>query len=88
MGVYKYGLKDGISNAKEQANLIYSSFENLELFSEMSANLSTYITKKNDYKFLSIKKTYIAFYKIVGDEIRIIRVFRGEQDHLSQLGIK
>ena len=86
--IYKYVLKDGISIAKKQADLIYSSFESLELFPEMGANLSTYTTKKNDYKFLSIKKTYIAFYKIVGDEVRIIRVFRGEQDYLSQLGIK
>ena len=86
--IYKYVLKDGISIAKKQADLIYSSFENLELFPEMGANLSTYTTKKNDYKCLSIKKTYVAFYKIVGDEVRIIRVFRGEQDYLSQLGIK
>ena len=86
--IYKYVWKDGISIAKKQSDLIYSSFENLELFPEMGANLSTYTTKKNDYKFLSIKKTYIAFYKIVGDEVRIIRVFRGEQDYLSQLGIK
>ena len=86
--IYKYVLKDGITIAKKQADLIYSSLENLELFPEMGANLSTYTTKKNDYKFLSIKKTYIAFYKIVGDEVRIIRVFRGEQDYLSQLDIK
>ena len=53
----------------------------------MGANLSTYTIEKNDYKFLAIKKTYIAFYKIVGDEVRVVRVFRGEKDYLRQLGI-
>ncbi|MBQ8850690.1 MAG: type II toxin-antitoxin system RelE/ParE family toxin [Clostridia bacterium] len=86
--IYNYVLKDGESIAKKQANVIYSSLENLQLFSEMGANLSNYTLEKNDYKFLSIKKTYIAFYKIVGDEVRVIRIFRGEQDYLRQLGIK
>ena len=86
--IYNYVLKDGITIAKKQADLIYSSLENLELFPEMGANLSTYTIEKNDYKFLSIKKTYIAFYKIIGNEVRVVRVFRGEQDYLRQLGIK
>ena len=86
--IYNYVLKDGVTIAKKQANLIYSTLEKLELFPEMGANLSTYTIEKNDYKFLSIKKTYIAFYKIVGDEVRVIRSFRGEQDYLRQLDIK
>ena len=85
--IYNYVLKDGISIAKKQADLIYSSLENLQIFPEMGANLSTYTTQKNDYKFLSIKKTYIVFYKIVGDKVRVVRVFRSEQDYLRQLGI-
>ena len=63
--IYKYVLKDGISIAKKQADLIYSSFENLELFPEMGANLSTYTTKKNDYKFLSIKKRISHFTRLL-----------------------
>ena len=86
--IYNYILKDGITIAKKQANLIYSSLENLELFPERGANLSTYTTEENDYKFISIKKTYLAFYRIVGDEVYVIRVFRGEQDYLRQLDIK
>ena len=86
--IYNYVLKDGITIAKKQADLIYSSLENLELFPEMGANLSTYTTQKNDYKFLAIKKIYVAFYKIVGDEVRVVRVFRGEQDYLRHLNIK
>ncbi len=86
--IYNYVLKDGVTIAKKQGNLIYSSLEKLELFPEMGANLSTYTIEKNDYKFLSIKKTYIAFYKILGDEVRVIRIFRGEQDYLRQLNIK
>ena len=86
--IYNYVLKDGVTIAKKQANLIYSTLEKLELFPEMGANLSAYTIEKNDYKFLSIKKTYIAFYKIVGDEVRVIRIFRGEQDYLRQLDIK
>lgn len=86
--IYNYILKDGVTVAKKQAGLIYSSLERLELFPNMGANLSNYTIEKNDYKFLSIKKTYIAFYKITGDEVRVIRVFRAEQDYLSHLGIK
>ena len=40
--IYNYVLKDGISIAKKQADLIYSSLANLELFPEMGANLSVY----------------------------------------------
>lgn len=86
--IYNYVLKDGITIAKKQAELIYSSLENLELFPEMGANLANHTTKKNDYKFLSIKKTYVVFYKIEGDEVRVMRIFRGEQDYLQQLDIK
>ena len=86
--IYNYVLKDGESIARKQADVIYSSLDNLMLFHEMGASLSTYTIEKNDYKFLSIKKTYIAFYKIVDNEVRVIRVFRGGQDYLSQLGIK
>ncbi len=86
--IYKYILKDGITIAKKQADLIYSSLENLELFPKMGVNLSNYTIEKNDYKFISIKKTYMAIYKIVDDEVRVVRVFRGEQDYLRQLGIK
>lgn len=86
--IYNYVLKDGESIARKQADVIYSSLDNLMLFPEMGSNLSTYTIEKNDYKFLSIKKTYIAFYKIVDNEVRVIRVFRGGQDYLSQLGIK
>ena len=45
----------------------------------MESNLSIYTIEKNDYKFLSIKKTYIAFYKIVGHEVPVLK---GEQDYL------
>lgn len=86
--IYNYVLKDGESIAKKQVNVIYSSLENLQLFPEMGVNLSTYTIKKNDYKLLSIKKIYIAFYKIVNDEVRVIRIFRAEQDYLRHLGIK
>ena len=86
--IYNYVLKDGESIARKQADVIYSSLDNLMLFPEMGSNLSTYTIEKNDYKFLSIKKTHIAFYKIVDNEVRVIRVFRGGQDYLSQLGIK
>ena len=55
--IYNYVLKDGIAIAKKQADLIYSSLANLELFPEMGVNLSTYTIEKNDYKFLAIKKT-------------------------------
>ena len=61
--IYNYVLKDGISIAKKQADLIYSSLDNLELFPEMGANLSTYTTQKNDYKFLSIKRRTSYFTK-------------------------
>ena len=86
--IYNYVLKDGIAIAKKQTDLIYSSLANLELFPEMGANLSAYTIEKSNYKFLSIKKTYVAFYKIVGNEVRVVRIFRCEQDYLRQLGIK
>ena len=61
--IYNYVLKDGIAIAKKQADLIYSSLENLQIFPETGANLSTYTTQKNDYKFLSIKRRTSYFTK-------------------------
>ena len=59
--IYNYVVKYGISIAKKQADLIYSSLENLQIFPKMGANLSTYTTQKNDYKFLSIKRRTLYF---------------------------
>ena len=41
----------------------------------MGKNLSNYISHETEYKFITIKNTYIVFYKIITDEIRIVRVF-------------
>lgn len=86
--IYRYVLKDGEEIAKKQAHVIYDALKSLEMFPNMGANLSSRVTQKTDYKFLTIKKVYVAFYKIVGDEVRVIRVFRGEQDYLRELGIE
>lgn len=76
--IYKYILKDGKNIAKKQINIIYSSFENLQMFPNMGVNLSKFITTKNDYRFIIINKTYVAFYKVIYYEIRIVQVFRTE----------
>lgn len=86
--IYNYVLKDGKEIAQKQADVIYSALDNLQLFPDMGANLANYTVKQNNYKFISIKKTYVAFYKIIGNEVRVIRIFRGEQDYLAQLGIQ
>ncbi|MCD8040099.1 MAG: type II toxin-antitoxin system RelE/ParE family toxin [Clostridia bacterium] len=83
-----YILKDGESIAKNQINIIYGALENLALFPDMGKDLNLYINKKTEYKFIVIRKIYLAFYKVDNEDIEVIRILRGEQDYLSLLGLK
>lgn len=61
--IYNYVLKDGVTIAKKQANLIYSTLEKLELFPEMGANLSTYTIEKTIINFFLSRKHILHFTK-------------------------
>ena len=73
--------------AKKQVDLIYNAMDNLSEFPKIGKILDNFIEAKTDYRFLVVNKTYLVFYKIVTEEIHIIRVLRGEQDYLNILGL-
>lgn len=85
--IYEYIKKDNLSSAIKLINLIYNSLENLQFFPEIGVNLSNYTIENNNYKFLIIKKKFIVFYIIDNKEIKVIRIFRTEQDYIKILGI-
>ena len=56
----------------------------LEQFSEMGAQLSSIIDIVSDYRYLVCAK-YIAFYRIDGNDVYIIRVLYGVRDYVKIL---
>ena len=84
-GIYNYVIKDGESIAKNQIAVILDALETLKLFPETGIKLSNKISTANDYRFLVINKTYIAFYKIHDGFIGVYRILRKEQDYLKAL---
>lgn len=87
LSVYNYVLKDGESIAKKQVSLIYSAIERLSVFPDIGISLNKYISVQTDYLFIVINKLYLAFYKKTKNSINVIRVFRAEQDYITQLNL-
>jgi plasmid stabilization system protein ParE len=85
--IYQYILNDGETIAKNQARLIYDGIETLKNFPFTGIELAKYVKRTTDYKFITIKKLYLVVYKIVEDSVRVVRVFRCEQDYLHELGL-
>ena len=87
-GIYNYIANDSKTAARKQVDLIYNAMDNLSEFPKMGKILDNFIEAKTDYRFIVVNKTYLIFYKIVKEEIHIIRVLKGEQDYLNILGLK
>jgi len=83
-GIYDYVLKDGEDIAGKQVEAIYKGIQNLSLFPEIGIATQRFVERKTDLKILVINKVYIVAYEN-GDTVDIIRVFRKDQDYISQL---
>ena len=59
--IYNYVLKDGISIAKKQADLIYFSLENLEFFPEKGANSKPTLPRRTIINFSQSKRRTLYF---------------------------
>lgn len=82
-----YVLKDGEEIANKQALTIYDALEILATFPNSGIDLNKYVDEPTDYKFLVIRKVYLAFYKVHDNYVEVVRVFRGEQDYIKALDL-
>ena len=84
--IYQFIKKDGEQIAKNQVNCIYKGLENLQLFPEMGISLQKFVERTTDLRCLIINKVYVIIYGVT-DVVEILRVFRKDQDFISDLGI-
>ena len=63
---------------------IAKRIRNLEQFPELGTQLSSVIDMVTDYRFL-VCANYLAFYRIDGNDVKIIRVLYGRRDYASIL---
>ena len=56
----------------------------LKQFPEMGALLSSIVDIESNYRFL-VCKNYLAFYRVEGNEVYIVRVIYGGRDYISIL---
>lgn len=87
-GIYDYVLKDGESIASNQVDEIYDALSALSEFPLIGKELSSYVARKTDYRYIVIRKLYLAFYKIEIDEIKVLRIFRKDVDYIAKLRLK
>ena len=79
-----YIAEDNTEAARKTIEEIYRSFENLQQFPTMGADLSKRVSFKTDYKYL-IHGDYIVLYLIKKDCVEIYRVIDRYQDFTSIL---
>lgn len=79
-----YIAEDNAEAARKTVDEIYKSFENLQQFPTMGADLSKRVSFKTNYKYL-IHGNYITLYLIKKDCIEIYRVIDRYQDITSIL---
>lgn len=82
-----YIIKDGLEIANKQAAIIYDALGTLAVFPKSGIDLNNYVNEHTDYRFIVIRKIYLAFYKINGNEVEVYRIFRGEQDYINILDL-
>jgi len=63
---------------------ISNKIRKLEQFPEMGAPLSSIINIITDYRFL-VCANYLAFYRIEGNDVYIIRILYGRRDYVTIL---
>ena len=70
---------DNPAKASETIENIYKTFENIQHFPELGADLSKRVSFKTDYKYV-VWKNYIVLYKIGKEYVEIYRVVNRFQD--------
>lgn len=71
--------EDNPKKAIETIEMIYSKFENLQVFPDMGADLSKRMSFRTDYKY-AVWNNYVIIYKIGKEYIEIYRVINRYQD--------
>ena len=71
--------EDNVEAANKTVDEIYKTFENLQQFPAMGADLSKRVSFKTDYKYL-IHGNYITLYRIKTDYVEIYCVIDRAQD--------
>ncbi len=79
-----YIAEDNAEAARKTVDEIYKSFENLQQFPTMGADLSKRVSFKTDYKYL-VHGNYITLYLVKKDCVEIYRVIDRYQDITSIL---
>ena len=70
--------------AKNTVAKIAKHIRLLEDFPELGALLSSIVNFESEYRFLVCGK-YLAFYRIAGSDVHVIRVIYGKRDYLTIL---
>ena len=70
--------------AKNTVAKITKRIRQLEEFAEIGASLSSIVGIDTDYRFL-VCGNYLAFYRVHGTDVYIVRVLYGKRDYLSIL---
>ena len=74
-----YTAEDNAEAARKTVDEIYKSFENLQQFPTMGADLSQLVSFKTDYKYL-VHGNYITLHLIKKDYVEIYRVIDRYQE--------
>lgn len=74
-----YTAEDNAEAARKTVDEIYKSFENLQQFPTMGADLSKLVSFKTDYKYL-VHGNYITLHLIKKDHVEIYRVIDRYQE--------
>ena len=80
-------ITDDLCSEKAAVNIIKKimmRIRQLEDFPEIGAHLSSIVRIETPYRFIICGK-YIAFYKLDGDEVHIIRVLYGRRNYIQTL---
>lgn len=72
------------SAAKNTVNKIRKCIQSVNPFSENSARLDAFLSVKTDYRRV-VCGNYLAFYRVEGDVIHVIRVIYGGRDYIRIL---
>ena len=71
--------EDNPNKAKETIEKIYSKFENIQLFSDIGADLSKRVSFQTDYRY-AVWNNYVIIYKTDDEFVEIYRVINRYQD--------
>lgn len=74
-----YIAEDNVEKANETVAKIYNTFENIQLFPGIGADLSKRVSFRTDYKY-AVWNNYVILYKIREKYVEIYRVINRYQD--------